>query len=79
VAYQICEQDALVAAGRFPLLHGAALAAEEPNTVNGIATSGSCLHGCAVWCQPVLQISCHRQGRSHALEPSRTIVSVRRW
>jgi hypothetical protein len=35
VAYQICEQDALVAAGRFPLLHGAALAAEEPNTVNG--------------------------------------------
>jgi hypothetical protein len=35
VAYQICERDALVAARGFPLLHGAALAAEEPNTVNG--------------------------------------------
>jgi hypothetical protein len=35
VAYQICERDALVVARRFPLLYGVALAAEEPNTVNG--------------------------------------------
>jgi hypothetical protein len=35
VAYQICERDAQVAAGRFPLLHGVELAAEEPNTVDG--------------------------------------------
>jgi hypothetical protein len=79
VAYQICEQDALVAAGRFPLLHGAALAAEEPNTVNGDRNFRVLFARLCRMVQLVLQISCHRQGRSPALEPSRTIVSVRRW